>query len=517
MDRRSSRASKGSSKRGSRGYTLPEAFLDLDEVAAPSPIQNRREDRLYRTDSLEQSLSVSPRSSRAVGSDDGSNNPYLLHDTLEHRISRNSERGGSRRFSYPGNLNEVAVPPPIDRPAAIAEKPSDESLHSPTGRGRVSQLATQLYTISYLIFFSILGTLARLGLQALTMYPGEPVTQSVLWANFSGSLFMGFLAEDRVLFREEWGPRNQGIPPGAPHPHNQKPDLKRLDSNARRKRHGAVKKTIPLYIGLATGFCGSFTSFSSWQRDIFLALSNSAPISPTAPGQSSTPIARNQGFSFLALCATLVVTPVLCLGALQAGAHIALALDPHLRSLPYPFMRKFLDPAITLLSLFAWVGAILMSIFPPDRPGGPTSPAVLSWAEEHWRGDALFAIVFAPLGCLLRFYLSLWLNPRVPSFPLGTFVVNILGTLCLATFYDLQRVPLPEVGRVGCQVLQGMEDGFCGCLTTVSTWVAELKGLKRWHAYAYGTASALCGLVFTVVIMGTVLWDRGWQTTACGK
>ncbi len=28
---------------------------------------------------------------------------------------------------------------------------------------------------------------------------------SELWANFGGSLFMGFLSEDRMLFKEEWG------------------------------------------------------------------------------------------------------------------------------------------------------------------------------------------------------------------------------------------------------------------------------------------------------------------------
>ncbi|MCJ1332529.1 hypothetical protein MMC10_009222 [Thelotrema lepadinum] len=503
----------------SKGYTLPEAFLDLDEVAAPSPIQNRGEERYYRSGSLERSLSlsrVSPPSSRAERSENEQNNWPLVHDNLERRVSRNSQNRRSRPLSYHGQLNEIVAPPPVDRPATIDEKPSDETLNISRRRQQASQFATQLYTICYLVFFSILGTLARLGLQALTVYPGEPVTQTVLWANFGGSLVMGFLAEDRSLFREEWGPKHKDTPPGKLPP-NERGDLERLDSNARRERHGAVKKTIPLYIGLATGFCGSFTSFSSWQRDLFLALSNSAPTSNTTPNQTSTPIPRNPGFSFLAFLATLIITPTLCLGALQAGAHLAIALEPILPSLPYPFMRRFLDPTIAILSLLAWLGAIVMTVLPPDRPGGLVPPSASSWAQETWRGDALFALVFAPMGCLLRFYLSLGLNSQIPSFPLGTFIANILGTLCLATFYDLQRVPIALVGRVGCQVLQGMEDGFCGCLTTVSTWVVELKGLKRWHAYVYGTASTMGGLVVTVVVMGSVLWARGWEATACGK
>ncbi len=48
----------------------------------------------------------------------------------------------------------------------------------------------------------------------------------------------------------------------------------------------------------------------------------------------------------------------------------------------------------------------------------------------------------------------------------------------------------------------GIEDGFCGCLTTVSTWVAELAALRRRHAYIYGATSFLVALALMVAIMG---------------
>lgn len=152
-----------------------------------------------------------------------------------------------------------------------------------------------------------------------------------------------------------------------------------------------------------------------------------------------------------------------------------------------------------------------MSIFPPDRPGGPIGQA--SWRHEFWRGDALFALVFAPVGCLLRFYASLHLNGKIPAFPLGTFTVNIFGTAMLGLFYDLQHVPLG--GRVGCQVLQGLIDGFCGCVTTVSTWVAELKGLRVRHAYIYGVASVGTGVSLLVIIMGSLQWTRDVRPPLC--
>ncbi|KAL2012037.1 hypothetical protein VTN00DRAFT_4755 [Thermoascus crustaceus] len=67
------------------------------------------------------------------------------------------------------------------------------------------EFLTKLYTVSHLIFFSVVGTLARLAIEALTFYPGAPVTTSVLWANVSGSFIMGFLSEDRELFRSDGG------------------------------------------------------------------------------------------------------------------------------------------------------------------------------------------------------------------------------------------------------------------------------------------------------------------------
>ncbi|KAK7751460.1 Fluoride export protein [Diatrype stigma] len=343
---------------------------------------------------------------------------------------------------------------------------------------RVSRLATEFYTVSHLILFSILGTLARLGLQALTFYPGAPIAFSSVWPNFAGSLVMGFLSEDRRLFRHEWGvPRfdrqhqqqqkSAEVAAGVPSPSESEQQLA-AELEAAKKAHLATKKTIPLYIGLATGFCGSFTSFSSFVRDAFLATSNDLPSPDLAPASASLP--RSGGRSFMALAAVPIATVSLSLSGLRIGAHLAAALGRATPSLPPRLTRRVLDPLAALLAWGCWLGAALLSALPPDRFA----------AEETWRGSATFALVFAPLGCLLRFYASLRLNPRVASFPLGTFAVNVFGAAVLAMAWDLAHVPLGRV--VGCQVLQGVEDGFCGALTTVSTWVAELAGLRRRQA-----------------------------------
>lgn len=425
-------------------------------------------------------------------------------------------------------LTEVAAPPPVqdeDASGWTRQEHMESALAEGTGEEKglrqqesyISQPRTQLYTVSYLVFFSIMGTLARLGVEWLTFYPGAPVVLSVLWANFAGSLVMGFLAQDRRLFQEESGT----------HIDVRKHDVgdESSDTVAAIKSHGKVKKTIPLYIGLATGFCGSLTSFSSFIRDVFFALSNDLPTPIDYPYAASaavfktSTVPRSGGYSFMAVLAVIILTVCLSLGALKTGAHIAIALDPITPTLPFFFTRKIIDPLFVFLAWGSWLGAVFMAIWPPDRPQGTDSHG--SWENETWRGQAIFAICCAPVGCLLRFYALLKLNAVMPSFPLGTFAVNMIGTAVLGMAFDLQHVPVNSSGdpvgggRLGCQVLQGIVDGFCGCLTTVSTWVIELDGLKTRHAWTYGTLSVSVALALLVVIMGSVRWTVGFSTPAC--
>ncbi|KAF1826927.1 uncharacterized protein K489DRAFT_289261, partial [Dissoconium aciculare CBS 342.82] len=354
-----------------------------------------------------------------------------------------------------------------------------------------------LYTVSYLIFFSIWGTLLRLGIQWSTFYPGTPIVTPAVWANFGGSLIMGFLLEDHNLFRDV----SRTIL-SSEKPQNWE-DLNDKDELAKQK------KRSPLYIGLAVGFCGCLTSFSAFARDIFLALSNDLP-TPNSHPFDTAPLPtysadRNGGYSVEAVLAVVSTTLALSLGGLIVGAHLAQSLERHLPVLPPLLLRKALDPLMVFLGWGCWLGAVLLAIFPPS---------------EAWRGEVLFALVFAPAGCLLRYYSSSTLNSLVVTFPLGTFAVNMFGSAVEGMAYDVQHVGvgimgLPGGGRIGCQILQGVMDGFCGSLTTVSTFVAEIRALRRRHAYTYALVSVLGSLGLMLVIMGSVRWTVGWGEAVC--
>lgn len=526
--RPSTSASHGTSKsQGKRvTYDEPDDYKNLDETAAPPPVQNRNDDPYYRRQpSMEQNLQAAHDSSRPSA------------EVARPRKSRESSARRRRNVPFDENeLTEVEAPPPVQydvdqqQPQAVqqrrhledeerrqrdADEEEDEDSPSSHQQRRpedyqskdpdeVPKWLTEIYTISYLVFFALMGTLARLGTQWITFYPGTPIVTPVIWANFGGSLIMGFLSEDQGLFRPD-----NGIDDSE---ENEKKSSKiASDMRAMTKAEATKrKKAIPFYIGLATGFCGSYTSFSSFVRDYFLALANNlpTPIDHPHPGLIQSPnstVSRNGGYGFQAFLHVVIATIALSLGGLILGAQIAIFLDPITPRIHGQWFRKAIDPAFVVLGFGCWLGAVFLAIWPP---------------REMWRGEVIFALVTAPPGCLLRFYASAKLNGLVPAFPLGTFAVNMFGTAVEGMCYDLQHVALGALGGVGggivgCQVLQGVMDGFCGCLTTVSTWVAELNGLQRKHGWAYAFASIMGGLGLMLVIMGSVRWSIGFQYPVC--
>lgn len=437
--------------------------------------------------------------------------------------SLTSNSSGSQFLGPQSNLDEIIAPPPVyesskkperqrqslensrskDERESLPLPPETEPAQLYTQDGRLSdkpqpskkrafrELLRLACIVGYLIFFSIAGTILRLAIECLTFYPGTPVNTSVLWANVGGSFIMGFLSQDQELFR--------------------------VDDSHTAEAVTKHKKTIPLYIGLTTGFCGSLTSFSTFIRDVFLALSNAmaVPLGPYSDVSlfASVPVgasAPNGGFSFMAIVAVLFVEIGLSIVGLFLGAHLAIGISAWMPNVSQRWVRKFLDPFVFVLAVLSWVAVICLAASLPRGSG-----RVTLWSTDMWRGPVIFALIFAPLGTLVRFFVSLQLNSRIAAFPLGTFVVNLGGTMVLGMAYSLQHASSSGASFVGCQVLQGIMDGFCGCLTTVSTWVLELSGLRKRHAYFYGTVSVVVALCALVIEIGSLKWTRGLDSPSC--
>lgn len=99
--------------------------------------------------------------------------------------------------------------------------------------------------------------------------------------------------------------------------------------------------------------------------------------------------------------------------------------------------------------------------------------------------------------------------------PLGTFTANMFGTALLGMFHVLQGLKNP-VSANTCALLQGLEDGYCGCLTTVSTFAAEVDALPDGKSWLYVGVSWLTAQLLLLVILGPSIWAGGVsERTTC--
>ncbi|KAH8926015.1 hypothetical protein BT69DRAFT_1215851 [Atractiella rhizophila] len=352
---------------------------------------------------------------------------------------------GSLRKKDESNVSREGNTPSRRSSKIIDTEPPSPSLEV-SSPSRIALALEELSPFSLLSFFSIWGVLARLGLVAIFTFDGASVFP-LLWAQVVGCFVMGILSA-------------------------RKTELMRWDEK--------------LHPSLATGFCGSLTTFSSWMLDVFLAFSN--------PSQSQG--RHSGGNDFLDGLNQTAVTMGMSMAALMLGQHLSSLLPP----LPSPTpvssqssSRKTIRWAQCLYPslLLLWLGSIFLAIF-----------------HKPWRGKLSFSLIFGPLGTYLRFQLSRHLNPLHSSFPLGTFTANILGTLLLSSFYSLQHLHSPHSlsSISACQILQGLSDGFCGTLSTVSTFVLEVQTLKGRNKWRYGVSSWAIGQVACVLVLGIPTW-----------
>ncbi|KAG6811315.1 hypothetical protein H0H92_008027 [Tricholoma furcatifolium] len=288
----------------------------------------------------------------------------------------------------------------------IERPPSSISVHEK--KSPVPPHPLSIHVIALLIPSSIFGALTRLGLNALARYDGNSIFP-LAYAQGLGCLVMGFTVGLKESF--------------AFYP--------------------------PFFTAITTGFCGSLTTFSGWQVDVFDSWINA--------GDYHHGGLRN----FMDGLGKSVFTLSISLASVAFGLQLAAAAHKHLPSVstPPPFVRN----TITMVSILFY-GAVFPAYFLMD---------------PNYRHQATAALLFAFPGTLTRYLLSVHFNTLLKTMPLGTFVANSFGTALLGGFDALQN-KTHAVSPYACSLIQGLSDGYCGCLTTVSTFAVEIRGLGLW-------------------------------------
>lgn len=362
---------------------------------------------------------------------------------------------------------------------------------------------------------SILGYLLRDALTLQEPFSTAPFP-STFYPNFIGCLIMGFFQAGRETF---W-----------------------------RLGRPASGEGWLWWFAVATGLCGSLTTFSSFMVVTFNSFSGSNGLQNLSGGQRFL-----NGLSVIGYGLCIFLAGILFGGQLWSAAEYL--VGKFRRRKPAKLVAKvdengdidreteagaklfsfelrplgwsaFKMPSS--LSDFLLVFLLLASIAAIIGPLAADSSGTLSKARSYG-----FGMLFAPFGTLVRYKFSRWNVPTTPRFfpisklpvyfPAGTLLANWLGTALMCTLFVLARtIPVhSEKGAFGisdtyqCAIISAAMDGFCGCLTTISTLCFELVAMSRVEggsarAWKYGLTSAIGGQLICVIIIGSAFWARGW-------
>lgn len=138
-----------------------------------------------------------------------------------------------------------------------------------------------------------------------------------------------------------------------------------------------------------------------------------------------------------------------------------------------------------VVQVVAWLAVVLAAALDPS-----------AGRRSRW-----LAAAFAPPGAVLRWMLAR-LNKE--DMPRGTFLANMLASLidCILASLLYRRVG----GTRASVWFSAMFTGFAGSLSTISTFVGELRALPSGKRLAYAIFSVCVAQFLFLVIYGVVVW-----------
>lgn len=251
-----------------------------------------------------------------------------------------------------------------------------------------------------------------------------------------------------------------------------------------------------LAVGLTTGYLGSLTTFSGWNQQM-LELS--------VQGKWTVVFGIPLGF-------------ILADYSIMYGIRTAKGLKGFLETSNLPltkfsssksngkvdnFKRQFAVMFALLLILgLLWgaSGAFAKREF--DRGSG---------GAELW-----LACIVGPFGVWIRWFLARQLNGRglgksslLKWFPFGTLVANVSAACVMAALSTIQK---GDITKTSDSIVTGIKFGLLGCLSTVSTFIAEVHSLresnKPWRGDVYAIITIVVSFGLGTLIYSVPSWTH---------
>ncbi|XP_077225475.1 uncharacterized protein LOC143860050 [Tasmannia lanceolata] len=362
-------------------------------------------------------------------------------------------------------ISNATLPISSDRLSIDAILDSRDKTHSSqSSKDNHKRIPRSLECVSrytHLAVFGIMGVFARYLLQKLfgPSFVGNTSDRNFLYldlpSNMVGSFLMGWLG---IVFKADI---------------NHVSDL--------------------LAVGLTVGFLGSLTTFSGWNQKM-LDLSTKG----------------HWVFSMLGLL----------IGMFFAYISIWLGVWTATR------FRRLLDRR-GMLSSSTWtmdscrrqMWALVVLVLMLCLMWGIS--VVLVWTKlesDHMSAELWLACLVAPSGVWLRWVLAR-LNGRglgreglMKWVPFGTLVANVFAACLMAALATIKKV----VDTKRCDiVVTGIQLGFLGCLSTVSTFVAEVHAMWQrkhsWRACVYSMVTIIPSFTLGTLIYSVPMWTKDYQ------
>uniref|UniRef100_A0A2P2KBV9 Uncharacterized protein MANES_18G074800 n=1 Tax=Rhizophora mucronata TaxID=61149 RepID=A0A2P2KBV9_RHIMU len=246
-----------------------------------------------------------------------------------------------------------------------------------------------------------------------------------------------------------------------------------------------------LAIGLTTGYLGSLTTFSGWnQKMVDLVLDGHWVLSLSG------------FFIGLFLAAYSIIFGV------RTAKHFELLVERLHRSRTGSTQKVDNSKQHLAVVVLTLVLGILWSLcgilLKKDLRSGASG-------AKLW----LACIVAAP-GVWIRWFLArlnghgLGKVGHLKWFPFGTFIANVSAACIMAALARLKKAVNTETCTI---ISTGLQFGFAGCLSTVSTFIAEYHAMedssRSWRAYVYALTSIAVSFGLGILIYCLPAWTRG--------
>ncbi|KAF3960627.1 hypothetical protein CMV_014679 [Castanea mollissima] len=225
-----------------------------------------------------------------------------------------------------------------------------------------------------------------------------------------------------------------------------------------------------LAIGLTTGYLGSLTTFSGWNQKMLDLIVD--------------------GHWVLAVLGFLV-------GSGTPSSSNNWRVDS---------FKRHLAVMVALILMLGLLWGVCGALLREDFSSG-------SSGAQLW-----LACFVGPPGVWIRWFLAR-LNGRglgraglFKWVPFGTLAANVSAACIMAALSTVKKA----VNSQNCDtVASGIQLGFLGCLSTVSTFIAEFNAMREsehpWRAYAYALITVCISFGLGILIYSVPVWTKGYR------